>query len=180
MSSTTAGTRRSIEHLRERIANSREPSDDDREILLGFSERIDILGKSEYSDHRHLKLLSHLNQTALDAGGLADTLTDREATENIVAWIHRTHDDHETNRDFRVALRVFGRRLAEADDSVDPTTLQDGIPRSIAWVPVTTPKNYKPKSDPAKMLDWDDDVLPMIETGAGNSRDRASESVIVR
>lgn len=169
----TADQRRLIENLRERIATGAELDDDDREVLLRFSDRLDILGKSEYSDHRHLKLLSHLNQMALNVGRLAETLTDREATEGIVAWIHRTHSNHETNRDFRVALRVFGKRITEADDDVDPNTLIEGIPKSIAWVPATTPKNYKPKPDPAKMLDWEEDVLPMIETGAGNSRDRA-------
>lgn len=79
----TADTRQSIERLRERIADSRELSTDDREIPPRLSDRIDILDKSEYSDHRHLKFLSHLNQMALNAGGLADTLTDREAIENI-------------------------------------------------------------------------------------------------
>lgn len=169
----TADKRGLIENLRERIADSRGLNDDDREVLLRFSERLDILGKAEYSDHRHEKLLRHLTRMGEEVGGLADTLTDRDAAERIVAWINTTYDNPETNRDYRVALRVFGKRLVEGDPNVDPDTLKDDVPESIAWVSAKTPKNYQPTPRAADMLDWDDDVLPMIETGAANSRDRA-------
>lgn len=169
----TANKRGLIENLRERIANSRDLTDDDREILLRFSDRLDILGKSEYSDHRHEKLLRHLTLMAENVGGLADALTDRAATERIVAWVNTRYDNPETNRDYRVALRVFGKRIAEGDPSIDPDSLNDDIPKSLAWVSAKTPKNYNPTPRAADMLDWDDDVLPMIESGAPNSRDRA-------
>ena len=44
--SMTTDTRQSIERLRERVADSRESSDDDREILPWVSNGIDVLGKS--------------------------------------------------------------------------------------------------------------------------------------
>lgn len=67
-----------------------------------------------------------------NVGGFADTLTDREAVKRIVAWITTTYDNPETNRDYCVALRVFGKGLAEGDSNVDPDTLKDDVPESIA------------------------------------------------
>ncbi len=52
----TADKRGLIENLRERIADSRGLSDDDREVLLWFSERLDILGKAEVT-----KILGDMN-----------------------------------------------------------------------------------------------------------------------
>ena len=47
--------------------------------------------------------------------GLAGAVEDRDAAEETVRWIDRTYDDVETNRDFRVTLRVFDRRVADAE-----------------------------------------------------------------
>jgi hypothetical protein len=47
--------------------------------------------------------------------------------EDIVRWINRTYDNEETNRDYRVALSVFGRRTSD-ENGDDP-------PESIEWVP---------------------------------------------
>lgn len=62
-------------------------TDEDREALLQFSDTIYLL-KSEYTDHRHDKLLRHCTRIAEEVGGLADALEDREATEDIVRWIN--------------------------------------------------------------------------------------------
>lgn len=158
-----------IEVLKERIREGeREVSDEeDREALIEFSRRLDLL-REEYSDHRHLKLLRHTTRMAEKVGGLADSLTDREATEEIVRWIHTTYENPETNRDYRVALRVFGKRVAPNDDG-DP-------PGSIDWVSSKTPKSYSPSPDPAEMLEWENDVKPMIEE-ARNPRDTALVAV---
>lgn len=112
--------RKEIETLCDRIDSGERGGDIvDREKLLAFSKRLDLL-REEYSDHRHLKLLRHCARMAENPGGLSDALTDREATENVVRWIHTEYDpenggSHETNRDYRVALRVFGKRITEGE-----------------------------------------------------------------
>lgn len=157
--------RQEVERLKERIQNGERDIDDeaDREQLIEFSRRIELL-KEEYSDHRHLKLLRHLTRMAENVGGLANALEEREAAEKIVRWIHATYDNEETNRDYRVALRVFGKRVAPDDDG--------NPPGSIDWVSSKTGRNYNPEPDPADMLELDDDVKPMIEA-ARNPRDKA-------
>jgi len=72
-----------IETLRERIEESDEISDDDREALLEFSDELFVL-QTEYGDHRHLKLLRHSTRMAEHVGGLADALEDRDAAEDTV------------------------------------------------------------------------------------------------
>lgn len=153
-----------LSNLRDRIAASNEINDDDRAALTEFDNTLSLL-KSKYSTHRHLKLMSHLNTMAEGPGGIADALEDREAAEAIVRWINRNYDNEETNQDFRVALRVFGRRVADENG--------DEPPDSIDWIPSGTSKNYDPSPEPSQMLDWDDDVLPMIAK-ARNLRDKAA------
>jgi hypothetical protein len=156
-----ANPTRSITTLRERIETSDDISTADRDRLLAFSDRLALL-KSQYSDHRHVKLLSHCTQIAIHVGGLADALTDRTAAEGIVRWIHRTYDNEETNRDYRVALRMFAKHVTDGKN----------IPPSVEWVSGTTPSNYDPTPNPAEMLHWDEHVTPMIDA-CRNSRDRA-------
>lgn len=103
---------------------------------------------------------------AQEVGGLADALEDRNAAEQLVAWINTEKaDSPETNKDYRVTLRQFGK-LASDDDDVDE------IPESIEWVPGGYPSNYDPAPDPGDMLRWEEDILPMIDACA-NLRDRA-------
>ncbi|WP_135852585.1 site-specific integrase [Halorussus salinus] len=160
--------RDSVETLREKIENGERDIDQqaDRDALLEFSRTLDLLS-TEYSDYRHLKLLRHCTRMAEHVGGLADALDDRDAAEDIVAWINRTYDNEETNRDYRSAIRVFGKRTTDSDDAV---------PESLAWVPTGTSSNYDPKPDPTKMLHWDDRVQPMIDA-AMNPRDAALVAV---
>jgi integrase len=158
--------RSEIERLRERIqAGERGGSEADREVLIDFSDRLFLL-REEYGDHRHLKLLRHCTRMAEEVGGLHETLDDKKAAEDIVRWIHDNYDNEETNRDYRVALRVFGTRVPERD----PTS--EGPVPSIAWISSKTPRNYDPSPDPAEMLAKEGDVLPMIEA-TRNKRDAA-------
>jgi integrase len=152
-----------IETLRDRIEASDEISDADRTALFDFSDELYLL-QTKYSDHRHLKLLRHCTRMAEHVGGLAKALEDRDATEDIVRWINRTYDNEETNRDYRVALSVFGRRTTD-ENGDDP-------PESIEWVPSGTSSNYDPAPNPGDMLHWEADVLPMIEA-TRYSRDAA-------
>ena len=152
-----------IETLRDRIEASDEISDADRSALFDFSDELYLL-QTKYSDHRHLKLLRHCTRMAEHVGGLAEALEERDATEDLVRWINRTYDNEETNRDYRVALSVFGRRTTD-ENGDDP-------PESIEWVPSGTSSNYDPAPNPGDMLHWEEDVLPMIEA-TDYSRDAA-------
>ncbi|WP_254271657.1 tyrosine-type recombinase/integrase [Haloarcula marina] len=158
--------RQLIDRLRDRIQTSESLSDEDRESLLAFSDALDTLGQAEYSDDRHEKLLRHCTIIAEEVGGLSDALEDKSAAEEIVRWINQEYDNPETNRDYRVALRMFGTRVLKRD----PET--DGPPESIRWVPAKTPKNYNPVPNHRDMLDWNADVIPMIDTSR-NRRNKA-------
>lgn len=113
-----------IESLRRHIETSPDIAAADAERLLAFS---DVLAETT-KDRRHERLLEHgiVLAEGLDDGLLAAALEDREAAEKIVEWIVRTFDDDETNRDFRVVLRVFGKKLAGEGDE---------LPDSIGWIP---------------------------------------------
>lgn len=158
-------TQGDIDRIRTRIEESDELSEADRKSLIAFSDQLALL-QTDYSHSRHLKLLQHCFMIGRKVGGLAEALTNKDAAEEIVRWINATYENEETNRDYRVAVRVFGKRLAE----------NDTIPESIDWISANTSRNYKPKPDPTEMLHWEKDVLPMINE-ARNSRDAAMIAV---
>lgn len=155
--------RQSINRLRERCREQENIADDDAEAILEFSDQLELLG-SEYTDRRHEFHLMRLVNIAQSVGGLADALEERGATEEIVRWIHSEYENPETNKDYRVALRVFGKRVAPDDDG-DP-------PASIGWIPSGYKGTYDPAPDPAKMLHWEEHIIPMIEA-CHNTRDKA-------
>jgi hypothetical protein len=145
--------RRRIETLRDRIQDSDTLADADRELLIEFSNELDFR-RSEYFDSRHLKLLSHLTILAGESQRydqdvlpgehlrLADTLEDKAVTGQLVRWIHTSDaiNSEETNRDYRVALRMFGEHVTNGE----------GKPDSIDIVSGSTPKNYQPMPDPRR------------------------------
>lgn len=175
----TNNPREAIRNLREQIAASDALTDRDRENLLAFSDRLDLL-QSEYSDQRHEKLLRHCTIMAGQSNIIPDdelpdvelsaALEDGEVADDLVRWVNDRYSVEETNRDYRVALRVFGKRLAETRD--DLKTDRDGVPETLADIPTGTSRNYNPLPDPAEMLDWENDVIPMIEE-TRNPRDAA-------
>jgi integrase len=165
---------RQLDRLREQFeTGEREVTEADADLLLAFDARTGLL-PSEYGKQRREKLLRHCTIIAeADDNDLAAALEDQSETERIVRWIHAEHDSEETpetNKDYRIALRMFGKRVAE--DGVDVPTDDDGVPESLSWVPTTTSRNYDPKPDPAEMLDWEEDVEPMIDATM-NARDAA-------
>ncbi len=172
-------TQAKIESLRDRIQASEHVADEDKELLIQFSDELYFL-RSEYSYDRHHKLLSHLailagesvrydhEQLPDEELTLAGALEDEAVTKGLVGWVHETDliNSEETNRDYRVALRMFGEHVTEGE----------GKPDSIEIVSASTPKNYDPAPDPAKMLAWEDHIKPMIEA-AQNFRDKAAIAV---
>jgi integrase len=173
----TTDRRASIESLRDRITAAESLPDRDRELLLEFSDELDFRA-SEYSDERHQKLLNHLAILAgvserYDDSQLPDTplhrcLEDEDATKDLVRWIHTTPliNSPETDKDYRIALRVFGNHVTDGDDP----------PPSIDIISATTPRDYDPSPDPSKMYWWDEHVEPIIEA-ATNLRNRAAWAV---
>jgi integrase len=161
---------REVATLREKLQTGDREVDDerDREILLAFSDELKLL-RETYGHHRHVKLLRHCVRIAEHApASLVDALENRDATEDIVRWIHDTYDlaeSAETNQNYRVALRVFGRRATDVGGE-DP-------PPSIDWVNATLPRDYDPSPDPSEMLRWEDDIEPMLD-GCRNTRDEAA------
>ncbi|MDB2247414.1 tyrosine-type recombinase/integrase [Halorubrum ezzemoulense] len=172
------GTRSRIENLQERIKKrseliEEEPEeddypqikDDDAEALLEFSKQLDLLS-SEYSDYRHEKLLRHCVIMAEQVGGLSEALEDRDAAEDIVRWINteRSTEDYaeDTNHDYRVAIRIFGKRTLKLDE----------VPESLVWVPTGTSNSHDPSPRRSDMLDWAE-AKRMADEGTKNSRDAA-------
>ena len=125
--------RKQIQTLRTRVQESDDITNADRRLLLAFSDELDLLN-SEYSEHRHNKLLRHTTRIAENVGGLANTLEDREATKEIVRWINRQYTNEYTNHDYRTALRVFAKRVTGGDEPPD----------SVAWVPSGTSNSHNP------------------------------------
>lgn len=171
------GTRDRIENLQERIKrrsnigeetpadNAPTISDDDAEALLKFSRQLDLLN-SEYSDYRHEKLLRHCVIMAEEIGGLAEALDSREAAEEIVRWINTERGteeySEETNHDYRVALRIFGKRTLKLDD----------VPESLSWIPTGTSNSHDPTPHRSDMLEWEE-AEKMAKEGTNNDRDAA-------
>ena len=153
-----------IDTLRERIETSEGIDEADRELLIAFSDRLDLLAQT-YSDHRHEKLLRHCTILAenLDGGTLVASLEDRQVAEGVVGWINRNYENEETNRDYRSAFRVFAKRVAGEDGECPP---------AVDWVPTGTSSDYDPTPDPREMLRWDEHIEPMLDE-TYNARDAA-------
>lgn len=155
----TNDPRRKVELLRGQIEDSDSVTERDRENLLAFSDRLDLL-KSEYSDQRHEKLLRHCAIMAGQARRISDdklpdielsaTLDSTDAAEDMFRWINRRYDNEETNKDYRLALRAFGKHVTDGDE----------VPPSLEGIPTTTSRDYNPTPDPTEMLSWEDDVPP--------------------
>lgn len=142
-------------------------SSDDVDTLLRFSDQLDL---HDYSDNRHEKLLRHTVRASEKVGGLTDALEEREAAEAIVRWINRTYNNPRTKCDYRLAIRAFGKLALRRKPNDDP-------PNSIAWMSANTPQNYDPQPSRADMLEWQEDVLPLINDGTDNIRNKALFSV---
>lgn len=157
--------RASLDTLRTQIKDGIRDIDreQDREALLEFSDEVFLI-PSQLGDLRHLKLLRHCTRIAEHGGCLVDALTDEAAAKEIVRWIHRNYDNEETNRDYRVALKQFGRRVGNEDG--------DKVPAAMAWIPSSMSSTYDPSPEPADMLRWKEDILPMIDA-TRNQRDAA-------
>ena len=161
--------RSGIDTLRRRIRGevddpdaARDVTGADAEALINFSDQLELLS-SEYSDHRHLKLLRHCTRMAEHTGVLADVVDDRDAAEKVVRWINREYDNEETNRDYRSAIRVFAKRVAR----------ESTAPDSVDWIPTGTSSSYDPTPSERDLLLFEQDVKPMVDA-TRNPRDAAA------
>lgn len=164
-----------IDRLRERIRESSRIADADKDALIAFSEEMEVLD-TRYSNSRHIKLLQHCIVLAGDSQKyapdelpdvrLVDTFEDEDAVRAVIRWIKRNFDNEETKRDYRVAVRMFGEHA----------TLGQEIPEPLQRLSAGTPRNYNPQPNPAKMLWWDEHIIPMIEK-ARHLRDKAAIAV---
>lgn len=153
---------RAIKRNVERCENRDGMTAADADAILDAHDHLELIGRSKVSVSHHSDVLMRSVKIARDAGGLADSLEDRDAAEEIVRWIHREYDNPESNRDYRKCLRAFGRHATDGDD----------IPESIEWVPAGYPEGYDPAPDPAKMYRWEEHVKPMLGA-CENVRDEA-------
>jgi integrase len=169
--------KQAVDTLRSRLrAGDRGGDSEDRSLLLDFSDELK-LRREEYGYYRHEKLLRHNVRISEHAGvALYETLAEddtdeafeaaKDAAKDVVRWIHDTYDiedgSQETNRDYRVAFRMFARHVTRGDD----------IPDTHDWISTQTSRNYSPEPDEADMLDLEREIKPMIEE-ARNPRDRA-------
>ncbi|GAB7090267.1 hypothetical protein JCM18237_05380 [Halorubrum luteum] len=157
-------SRNQIENLHQRIEESDEISETDAELLMEFSREME-LKQSEYSELRHRDLIGRCVRIIEESGcSLEKALEERKEAEEIVLWINRNYENEWTNADYRDALRVFAGNVTEGDVEEKPDT--------ISWIPSGTSNSHDPRPDPADMLEWKDDVKPMIEE-ARNPRDKA-------
>lgn len=154
--------RESINNIRERCERREEMAPEDADAILEASNQMDLLGHSEYSDKRHRFYLMRWATLATEVEGLADVVTDRDAAERVVRHINREYDNPETNKDYRVAVRNFGKIVAGTDEP----------PESVSWIPGGYPSNYDPAPDPSDMLRWDEEIQPMLRA-CRNARDEA-------
>lgn len=171
-----------VETLRERIeAGERGGCPPDRALLLDFSDELRLL-REDYGHYRHEKLLRHCCRmsehasaclheslvTEVDGDPDADETfyEAKDGAEQIVRWIHDTYDvedgSQETNRDYRVAFRLFARHVTRGDE----------VPETHEWISTKTTRDYDPTPDAADMLDLEEDVRPMVDA-ARNARDAA-------
>lgn len=169
-----------LDGVRAKLENGeRGGTEADSALLLEFSNRLQLLAE-EYSDNRHLKLLRHLMRISEEVeadtsdGVLSDALHDRDVAEAAVRWIQSNYDNPETNRDYRVSLRVLGRRVGdceavECDDN--------DIPLSLSWISSRTPRSYDPSPNPAEMLTWDE--ADAMTDAANNTRDAAMVQLLM-
>ena len=167
--------------------------DADRSHLLKMSDNIRLV-PSKIGEHRHLKLLRHTSRMAAlappptvedfedndeaDPAGITDeedvealleehgllgaALEYRAAAEAVVRWINEEYANEHTNQDYRTALRSFGRYRWKRDEP----------PAALAWIPTGTSNDFNPVPSARDLLDWEDDVVPMIDA-ARNPRDKA-------
>lgn len=162
-----------VEVLREKIeSGERGGSERDREALLEFSDALQLKRES-YGWHRHDFLLRCCCKLSEGPDvDLVDALEDREVAEEIVRWIHKEYDIDdcapETNQNYRVALRVFGKHMTD-----EGARRPDDPPESIDWVSTSLPSDYDPSPDPTEMLTWEEDIERLLD-GARNPRDKAA------
>jgi len=170
-----------VKRLREQLSTGeRGGSDRDRDVLLEFSDRIRRM-REEYTWHRYNKLLRHSVIASEEAPvDIVDARDDAEVCRDLLDWIHESYDISETpytNQDYRVAVRIFGKRTLGRELAIEKGMKDDIVPPVMAReIKTTLPRSFKPRPDPAKMLWWDDHIDLMLDK-CRHSRDKAMIAV---
>ncbi|PSQ17360.1 hypothetical protein BRD00_07865 [Halobacteriales archaeon QS_8_69_26] len=120
---------------------------DDTEALIRFSDELDLL-QSEYSDHRHIKLLRHCTRISEEVGGLADALEDENAARDALRWINATYEDIQEKLASDGQKGSRKRRIASTrlDDVLDAMALAATASRDegqLATLPTDPPTDGK-------------------------------------
>jgi integrase len=158
-----------IEALRDRLHDNEAISDADRDVIERLDNYLEPRRPQEFSAARHMKLLRSTIIIAERHGGLAAALEDRDAAEDLKAWIDDSYTNEESNRDMRAVVNRVGAIVTGGPTDDEP-------PDSIAWIPTTYSNNYDKTPDPRDILLWEEDVKPMLRV-AQNARDRALVAV---
>lgn len=114
----------------------------------------------------YLEEITNRTRRGVRPGGRTDALEERWAPEAIIRWINRTYDNSRTTCDYRIAIRALGKHALRLAPKEDP-------PESGAWMSANTPRNYDSKPSRADMLDWQEDIVLLINSGTTNARNKA-------
>jgi len=153
----TMAEKEQVEKLRSQLeSGERAGSDRDRDALLTFSQRVQRM-RETYTWHRHLKLLRHATIASEQAPvDLVNAREDPDACQAVVDWIHDKYDIDETpytNQDYRVAVRIFGKRTLGHELAIEQREKEDITPSVMKReIKTTLPRSFKPRPDPASMM----------------------------
>jgi integrase len=153
-----------VSYMLEKIKNSEEISEKNKELLLKFSENSKVRGVSKFHIYNQLyAMFTLVKQLKKDLDK-----TTKEDIEKLVAWIENSRYSDWTKRDFKYFLKVFYRWLEGKDE------YPEEYPNKVKWIRLTLRKNQKHL--PKEIL-TQEEVLKLIET-AWRPRDKALISVL--
>ncbi|KXB01075.1 hypothetical protein AKJ41_02855 [candidate division MSBL1 archaeon SCGC-AAA259O05] len=153
-----------LEKLRKRISENSNLSPENEGLLQKFSRDMKL---ENYSAGRNHKLTTHIKRIAENVDVKLEEAGKQEVKE-MVEWIHDQGFSPETERDYKVALRVFFKWLRNGDFG------SKNCPKEVSWISTSLKK--RDQKLPNNLL-MEDDVRKLIEN-AKNSRCKALISML--
>jgi integrase len=151
----------SIESYVEKIKEDDSLAESDRKKLLRLHRKLGAR-RNQIGALHHRDLLGKNYRLARDyEETITDGFYDEEVSEGVVAYIHRTYDSHETNRDYRIAYKRFSSLVTEGD----------GDPEGTQWISTSYSSDYDRKPDPSNLLR--EEEMRTVAEKCNNSRDAA-------